>query len=276
MFETSEVQPVVQTSHLTERNALSLSDLEEVWRIADEMVRQSVQSMKDSSCLSRPVPFRRQPPPPTGDQRTTLMVKNVPNKLTRDQLVTQLERRLPAGGFDFVYMPIDFKTRCNYGYLFVNVSEPCLVRVFLDNFGSFRFPEPRSTKICEIVFARVQGLQANVNRLINSPILTSCATGEDDAALPLVFWGGKKITFRQLLNEAVLRDNNMFNWVPGATHSDKQSAIPSYIPPDPEAEKLFRDMITLLDSGFLLSNDKDISGAASVTSTAAQSVLSEL
>ena len=132
---------------------------------------------------SRP---RKQAPPPTADTRTTLMIKNLPNRYSRAMVIALLENRLPSGAFDFVYVPIDFATRQNFAYAFVNLSSPSLVKSFFTLFHGFRFPldptSPTSTptlvgdafsgspgkgKTCEVVFARVQGIEANVNRLIN-------------------------------------------------------------------------------------------------------------
>ena len=160
----------------------------------------------------------RQFPPPVGSNRTTMMLKNVPNKLTRAQLIRELETHLAPGSFDYVYVPIDFCTRHNYGYLFVNLTHPSLVRRFFVSFSGCRFSEVKSTKQCEVVYARVQGLQANVNRLINSPILSSYAStvAPDDSALPLVFFKGRTIFFPQLIQSASLRENNMLNWIPAS------------------------------------------------------------
>merc|ERR1719199_1818495 len=50
---------------------------------------------------------------------TTVMLRNIPNKYTRDMLVEQLKWQL-AGQFDFLYLPTDFRNKCNVGYAFIN------------------------------------------------------------------------------------------------------------------------------------------------------------
>ncbi|KAF4672094.1 hypothetical protein FOL47_000961 [Perkinsus chesapeaki] len=132
------------------------------------------------------------------DPRTTLMLKNIPNKYSRQLLVDEVMARMPVGSFDFVYMPIDFRSRCNFGYAFVNVTDPKYTRTFFNAFKNSRLPGVKSSKVCEVVYARVQGLQANVNRLINSPIL-DCTPEDDDDALPLVFGEhNEQIPFKKL------------------------------------------------------------------------------
>ncbi|KAF4756929.1 hypothetical protein FOZ63_027400 [Perkinsus olseni] len=134
----------------------------------------------------------------SSDPRTTLMLKNIPNKYSRQLLVNEVMARMPVGSFDFVYMPIDFRSRCNFGYAFVNVTDPKYTRMFFNAFKNSRLPGVKSSKVCEVVYARVQGLQANVNRLINSPIL-DCTPEDDDDALPLVFGDhNEQIPFKRL------------------------------------------------------------------------------
>ena len=42
------------------------------------------------------------------DPRTTLMIKNIPNKYTQKMLLEEIDRN-HFGAYDFFYLPIDFK-----------------------------------------------------------------------------------------------------------------------------------------------------------------------
>lgn len=42
------------------------------------------------------------------DQRTTVMIRNIPNKYTQKMLLQTIDKKL-AGSYDFFYLPIDFK-----------------------------------------------------------------------------------------------------------------------------------------------------------------------
>lgn len=130
------------------------------------------------------------------DEYTTLMLKNIPNKYTRGMLVNQLTNRMPVGSFDFVYMPIDFVSRCNFGYAFVNLRGSHYINLFYKKFVNIKLPEIKTSKLIEIVFARVQGFHSNVNRLVHSVVLSNA----DDESLPIIFSpSGKQIPFRQLM-----------------------------------------------------------------------------
>ncbi|KAG9149947.1 hypothetical protein Leryth_010021 [Lithospermum erythrorhizon] len=47
-----------------------------------------------------------------GDTRTTLMIKNIPNKYTSNMLLASIDET-HKGTYDFLYLPIDFKNKCN-------------------------------------------------------------------------------------------------------------------------------------------------------------------
>lgn len=44
------------------------------------------------------------------DTRTTVMIKNIPNKYTQKMLLQTIDKKF-AGTYDFLYLPIDFKAR---------------------------------------------------------------------------------------------------------------------------------------------------------------------
>lgn len=67
------------------------------------------------------------------DRRTTVMVKNIPNKYTI-QLLKDLIDKNHANSYDFLYLPIDFKNKCNMGYAFINFVEPGLIVKFFNEF----------------------------------------------------------------------------------------------------------------------------------------------
>ncbi|KAF8080352.1 hypothetical protein N665_0952s0010 [Sinapis alba] len=108
------------------------------------------------------------------DGRTTVMIKNIPNKYTQKLLLHMLDRhcndcnekiisegnQTPMSSFDFVYLPIDFGNKCNVGYGFVNMTTPEAVWRLYKAFHNNHWRLFKSSKICEVTYARVQGLES--------------------------------------------------------------------------------------------------------------------
>uniref|UniRef100_A0A7S4QJD8 RRM domain-containing protein n=1 Tax=Alexandrium monilatum TaxID=311494 RepID=A0A7S4QJD8_9DINO len=119
---------------------------------------------------------------------TTVMLRNIPNKYTREMLVKQLSVDF-NGQFDFMYLPIDFKNKCNVGYGFINFRtvEACdrFVRDFHGVDVRKCLPGLNSKKVVEVTPARVQGLAENVRRLRNSPVMSQLM--DHPEWMPLLF-----------------------------------------------------------------------------------------
>ncbi|KAF4672093.1 hypothetical protein FOL47_000960 [Perkinsus chesapeaki] len=136
------------------------------------------------------------------DNRTTLMIKNIPYRYTRVELIAELERRLPPASFDFVYLPMDFRSTCNFGYAFVNMTSPLYVKSFFDSFhGAILSGAGYRKMACTVALARVQGLKANIERFLTSPIwnaqnvFNNLDAGLQELAVPALFLNGVQQPF---------------------------------------------------------------------------------
>jgi len=104
---------------------------------------------------------------------TTVMLKNIPNKYTRNMLCQVFDEDF-RGDYDFLYAPIDFKNGINMGYCFVNFRSPEASQRFTIRFHGRRLGEDaqiNSHKVCEVVPAHVQGIEDNVNKIRCSPVM---------------------------------------------------------------------------------------------------------
>mmetsp|Transcript_59785 Transcript_59785/g.153991 ORF Transcript_59785/g.153991 Transcript_59785/m.153991 type:complete len:660 (+) Transcript_59785:175-2154(+) len=106
------------------------------------------------------------PPGPNG--YTTVMLRNIPNRYTRDMLAERLDET-HKGQYDFVYLPIDFNSKCNIGYSFINFRSAEAAVAFMQEFHGKRtksvLPGFSSAKVVEVSYARVQGRDANMDNL---------------------------------------------------------------------------------------------------------------
>jgi len=119
---------------------------------------------------------------------TTVMLRNIPNKYTREMLIKQLCIDY-KGLFDFIYLPIDFKNKCNVGYAFINFRTFATCDRFINAFHGVEvrkcLPGLNSKKVVEVTPARVQGLAENVRRLRNSPVMNQLQ--DHPEWMPLLF-----------------------------------------------------------------------------------------
>ncbi|XVF01023.1 hypothetical protein REPUB_Repub04eG0052100 [Reevesia pubescens] len=129
----------------------------------------------------RPVNNNREkhPPIPLKDDgmETTVMIRNIPNRYTREMLkdfldqhcmLTNKEAEFQNAGadeepslsaFDFLYLPIDFFTKSNKGYAFVNFTNRGSARKFFHACHYKYWNCFQSNKIREIYCAKLQGVE---------------------------------------------------------------------------------------------------------------------
>ena len=117
------------------------------------------------------------------DLRTTIMIRNIPNKYTQSMLLKEINSILRVGTYDFYYLPIDFKNRCNVGYAFINFLEPEMVVEFCKHFNGRKWCNFNSEKVCSLSYARIQGKSALVARYQNSSLMS-----RDNEYRPLLFY----------------------------------------------------------------------------------------
>ncbi|XP_051195010.1 uncharacterized protein [Lolium perenne] len=135
-------------------------------------------------------------PPPPWFGRTTVMIRNIPAKLTRAAVMALLDdhcarenrrRRGRAAAYDFLYLPMDFSSEpsSNRGYAFVNFTTADAARGFhyaLHGCGWKPWVAGRSHKSVNIAAAHIQGKRAIVRRFNRSKFVC-----ETDEFLPAVF-----------------------------------------------------------------------------------------
>jgi RNA recognition motif 2 len=109
-------------------------------------------------------------------------VRNIPNKYQQQMLLDEINVS-HEGTYDFFYLPIDFKNKCNVGYCFINFLDPKHIVAFVKEFNGLRWKSFNSEKVCAITFARIQGKGSMVSRFQNSSLLE-----KDDEYRPLLFF----------------------------------------------------------------------------------------
>eukprot|EP01091_Cochliopodium_minus_P013490 TRINITY_DN4360_c0_g1_i1.p1 TRINITY_DN4360_c0_g1~~TRINITY_DN4360_c0_g1_i1.p1 ORF type:complete len:700 (-),score=194.47 TRINITY_DN4360_c0_g1_i1:176-2275(-) len=134
------------------------------------------------------------------ENRTTLMVRNIPNKYTQALLLESIDLK-HKGKYDFFYLPIDFGNKCNMGYAFINLTSPLEVVTFYEVWNDCRWSHFNSDKVCSISFARIQGRNTLEQHFLASSVMT-----EDKGRRPMFFDDGVEVT-----DQLILRDRNSHN-----------------------------------------------------------------
>ncbi|KAL5207678.1 hypothetical protein ABZP36_032113 [Zizania latifolia] len=115
------------------------------------------------------------------DNRTTLMIKNIPNKYTSKMLLAAIDE-FHKGTYDFFYLPIDFKNKCNVGYAFINMMSPVHIVSFYQAFNGKKWEKFNSEKVASLAYARIQGRTALISHFQNSSLMN-----EDKRCRPILF-----------------------------------------------------------------------------------------
>ncbi len=93
------------------------------------------------------------------DNRTTLMIRNIPNKYSLNNLVDEIINYNPsfAGKFDYINLPIDYERKLNLGYAFVNFLDPLHIVLFYEAFCGKKWQKYKSDKRIDLNYAEKQG-----------------------------------------------------------------------------------------------------------------------
>lgn len=90
------------------------------------------------------------------------MIKNIPSKLRRNDLLFLIDQT-HSGKWDYFYLPMDLKEGNNLGYAFINFTNSLFIMDFFLQFQCLSWSKVlglqkcQSTKICDLIFAKIQG-----------------------------------------------------------------------------------------------------------------------
>lgn len=127
------------------------------------------------------------------DECTTVSLSNLPTDYSRVSLTETLDSEGFIGTYDFVFVPMDLRTRACNGTALINLHSNAEARRLIAHFGGFsawgsHTPESRANclnKTCEATWSRyTQGLAALLERYRNSPVMNDAVP---DIYKPAVF-----------------------------------------------------------------------------------------
>ena len=104
----------------------------------------------------------------TTPERTTLMLRNIPNNYCREMFLALLDEHGFAGRYDFVYLPCDFYRQANLGYAFVNLVDGAAVDELWQAFDGFSGWSLPTAKVCQVSWSGPhQGFKAGLGERVH-------------------------------------------------------------------------------------------------------------
>ena len=90
------------------------------------------------------------------DKRTTLIIRNIPNKYTISLLLDELNQNF-ENKYDIVYLPQDYINNSNLGFGFINFMNHMHLILFYDEFVGKKWNCFNSKKRCQLAYSKYQG-----------------------------------------------------------------------------------------------------------------------
>ena len=90
------------------------------------------------------------------DKRTTLIIRNIPNKYTIGLLLKELNQNF-ENKFDIVYLPQDYINNSNLGFGFINFVNSMHLILFYEEFINKKWNFFNSKKRCNLAYSKYQG-----------------------------------------------------------------------------------------------------------------------
>ena len=104
------------------------------------------------------------------DNRTTLMIKNIPNKYTISSFLEEINIYFKHT-YDVFYLPIDYVNKCNLGFAFINFVEPLHIILFYELYRGKKWKKFKSDKICELLYAKFQNKKELISHFEKGKVL---------------------------------------------------------------------------------------------------------
>lgn len=109
-------------------------------------------------------------------QTMTLMIRGIPCSKTQEDLMQTFAEHGLDGTYDFLYLPRPGRSLSNLGYAFVNFPNPRDASRCISSLDGLLLDPTKSTKICTISPARIQGL-AMLRKHFRKTAVSRCTRG---------------------------------------------------------------------------------------------------
>lgn len=116
---------------------------------------------------------------------TTVQVQGIREGMCRQEFVNVLNTSGFVGQYDFVYVPMDYRSGKNLGTATINFITPAVAREAHTYFND-------GQSLCAATWAEQQGFIASVGRFRNNPVMHDRVP---DEYKPIIFYSGVRVVF---------------------------------------------------------------------------------
>jgi len=145
---------------------------------------------EDGGCIGR-----RDNVGPESKTMTTVIIRNLPMIFSRYKVTEMLDSMDLFGFYNFVYLPLEFKSGISFGFAFVNFIDNETATWIMEHINDFDFKArwPHMTSVLVVEWSRnAQGFEKCVDRCRNSPVMHKQVP---DIFKPMVFSDGVRVPF---------------------------------------------------------------------------------
>ena len=112
------------------------------------------------------------------DKRTTLIIRNIPNKYSISLLLNELREKFNYK-FDVLFLPQDYFNNSNLGYGFINFINYKYIIHFYDEYQGKKWPSFKSKKKCQLEYSKYQG-KSEIIKYIHKKLSLTCHFNNDE------------------------------------------------------------------------------------------------
>eukprot|EP00928_Gymnodinium_smaydae_P090932 TRINITY_DN7463_c0_g1_i1.p1 TRINITY_DN7463_c0_g1~~TRINITY_DN7463_c0_g1_i1.p1 ORF type:complete len:337 (-),score=51.02 TRINITY_DN7463_c0_g1_i1:490-1500(-) len=153
-FCDSNVLDVIQSSSIASSPRLDL-----VAALQQDVLQETLdQNDSGNTCAGIPSEWQG---------KTSVMVRNLSYKCTRDMFRDELHQAGFVNSFDYVYVPVNTKRGTCKGYAFLNFVDVATAYMFKQKFDGRLMDVPGAVKPLEVIPANKQGFSENVSHYID-------------------------------------------------------------------------------------------------------------
>jgi len=129
---------------------------------------------------------------PEAAPKTSVLLRNIPADLPRSSVLDVLRSKGFAKQIRFVYVPMNLRTKCSFGYAFVDFDSMKTAERCMEQLEGLTPWSEHGEKPLELVWSDTQGLDAQIARYRDSPLMHESVA---DEMKPALYEKGARIAF---------------------------------------------------------------------------------